>query len=106
MAFLDLAKIDTRDLIPGFHVKFVHSSTMTFAHWDIEQGAVLPEHAHPHEQVCNVIQGEFELTIDGESQVLKAGGVGIIPSNAVHSGKAISRCHVIDVFHPVREDYR
>ena len=79
---------------------------MTFAHWDIEPGALLPEHSHVHEQVCNVIQGEFELTIDGESRVLKAGDVGIIPSNAVHSGRAVTQCHVIAVFHPIREDYR
>ncbi len=106
MAFLNLDAVESRNLIPGFQVRFVHSDTMTFAHWDIEPGAELPEHAHPHEQVCNVISGEFELTIDGVSQVLAAGGVGIIPSNAVHSGKALSRCHVIDVFHPIREDYQ
>ena len=79
---------------------------MTFAHWDIEKDAELPEHSHPHEQVCNVIEGAFELTIDGVSRVLEAGGVGLIPSNAIHSGRALSRCHVIDVFHPIREDYR
>ncbi len=106
MAFLNLAEFESRDLIPGFQVKFVHSETITFAHWDIQKGAHLPEHSHPHEQVCNVISGEFELTIDGESQILGPGGIGIIPSNAIHSGRAVSLCHVIDVFHPIREDYR
>lgn len=106
MAFIDLNELPYRDLLPGFHVKFVHSETMTFAHWDIEPGALLPEHSHPHEQVCNVISGEFELIIDGESQVLRAGGVGVIPGNAMHSGRALTRSHVIDVFHPVREDYQ
>ena len=106
MAFIDLTEMTYRDLLPGFQVKFVHSDTMTFAHWDIEPGALLPEHSHPHEQVCNVISGEFELTIDGESQVLCAGGVGVIPGNAVHTGRALTRCHVIDVFHPIREDYQ
>ncbi len=106
MPFLDLSDVETRDLLPGFQVKFVHSEAMTFAHWDIQSGAMLPEHSHPHEQVCNVIEGEFELTIDGVSRVLGPGGVGIIPSNAVHSGKAVSDCHVIDVFYPIREDYQ
>ncbi len=49
---------------------------------------------------------EIELTIDGETQTLRPGTVGIIPSNAVHSGKAITPCRIIDAFHPVREDYR
>ena len=106
MPFLRLSDIEEKRPLPGFTVRFIHSETMTFAHWEIEPGAILPEHSHSHEQVCNVIHGEFELTISGGSRVLKAGDVGIIPSNAVHSGRALSGCHVIDVFHPIREDYR
>jgi quercetin dioxygenase-like cupin family protein len=79
---------------------------MTFAHWLIQAGAVLPDHAHPHEQVANVIAGEFELTINGETQRLGPGSVGIIPRHARHSGRAITQCHIIDVFYPIREDYR
>ncbi len=106
MPFVKLDEIEIRELIPGFQVRFVHSGSMTFAHWRIQAGAVLPEHSHPHEQVCNVIHGDFELTIDGEVRVLGPGDVGIIPSHAVHSGRAVTRCQVIDVFHPIREDYR
>ncbi|MDA1274015.1 MAG: cupin domain-containing protein [Verrucomicrobia bacterium] len=106
MLFLNLNDTAPRDLFPGFQVRFVHSEFMTFAHWSIEAGAVLPEHSHPHEQVANVISGEFELTINGETKRLFPGSVGIIPPNAVHGGTAITPCHIIDAFHPVREDYR
>lgn len=106
MPFLDLQDVSLREPIPGFKVHFVHSEKMTFAHWTIEAGALLPEHSHPHEQVANVIVGEFELTINGETKRLRPGAVGIIPSNAIHSGKAITACRVIDAFCPVREDYR
>lgn len=106
MPFLKLEDLPAKQPFPGFKVRFVHSATMTFAHWAIESGAVLPEHSHPHEQVANVIQGEFELTIDGKSQQLGPGSIGIIPSNAKHSGRAITHCHIIDVFYPIREDYR
>ena len=84
----------------------VHSAAMTFAHWSITAGAVLPEHAHVHEQVVNMLDGEFELTINGETQRLGPGWVAIIPSNAVHSGRAITDCRIIDAFYPIREDYR
>jgi quercetin dioxygenase-like cupin family protein len=50
--------------------------------------------------------GSFELTIDGETLELEAGSVVIIPPNAVHSGRARTGCYVMDVFYPVREDYR
>ena len=79
---------------------------MTVAHWTVNVGAPLPEHSHPHEQVVNVIEGEFELTINGDTTRLGLRSVAIIPSNAVHSGKALTKCRIINVFSPVREDYR
>ena len=106
MPFLKLEELQIKQPFSGFKVRFVHSTTMTFAHWAIEAGATLPEHSHPHEQVANVITGEFELTINGETRRLGPGSVGIIPSNALHSGKAVTNCHIIDAFYPIREDYR
>ena len=101
-----LKKIPSKEIMPGFSGRLVHSANMTFAHWDIKAGAPLPSHSHAHEQVVNVIEGEFELTVNGESHLLQANDVFIIPSDAIHSGKAITDCKIIDVFYPVREDYR
>jgi quercetin dioxygenase-like cupin family protein len=106
MPFFKLSEQQSRELIPGIHVRFVHSEKMTFAYWELAAGAAIPEHSHIHEQVANVIEGEFELTIDGEKQLVSPGIVGVIPSNAVHSGIAITTCRILDVFFPVREDYR
>jgi quercetin dioxygenase-like cupin family protein len=106
MPFLELNHSRAREIFPGFKAHFVHSANMTFAHWLIKAGATLPEHAHVHEQVVNLIEGEFELTIAGETKRLVRGSVAIIPSNALHSGKAITDCRIIDAFYPIREDYR
>ncbi len=106
MPFLNLDELEEKQMVPGFKGHFVHSENMTFAYWDIEDGAVLPEHSHPHEQVASMIAGEFELTVNGETKVLRPGSVAIVPSDAIHSGRAIVRCRIIDVFYPVREDYR
>lgn len=106
MPFLKLDDSPPREIFPGFAGHFVHSANMTFAHWTIKSGANLPEHSHPHEQVVNMIEGEFELTINGETRKLGPRSVAIIPSNAIHSGKAITDCRVIDAFYPIREDYR
>lgn len=106
MPFIQLSDIQSKELLPGFSVKFIHTEKMTLAYWDIKAGSVLPEHSHPHEQVAaQVISGAFELILEGESKVMKAGDVVVIPSNAVHSGKAITDCQLLDVFSPVREDY-
>lgn len=106
MSFLQLGDLEPREPVPGYHVRFVHSDHMTLAYWTIEAGAPIPEHSHPHEQVATVLEGEFELTVDGETQRLGPDDVAVIPPHAVHSGTAITECRMIDAFHPVREDYR
>jgi glyoxylate utilization-related uncharacterized protein len=44
------------------------------------KGAVVPEHQHHHEQWTHLIEGEMELTINGETQVLLPGIAAHIPS--------------------------
>ena len=106
MTVMNLSELAGRELLEGAEVRFVHASTMTVAYWTFEGGVPLPEHAHPHEQVTNVIEGVFDLTIEGKTTRLEAGSVAIIPPDATHAGRAVTPCRIIDVFHPVREDYR
>lgn len=106
MAFQDLKDIEEREIVPGYRARFLHSENMTLAFWDVDPGAALPEHSHPHEQIANVIEGKFELTVDGESRVLEPGMIAVIPSDISHSGRAITACKLLDAFHPCRDDYR
>ena len=106
MSFHSINDVDPQEIFPGAIARMVHGATMTYVHWDFAEGTLLPEHSHVHEQISNVMNGEFEFVIDGKRRVLHGGDVAVIPSNAIHSGTAITRCHIIDVFHPVREDYR
>jgi len=106
MPYYEIENLEKKEVFPGFKGRFIHSEQVTIAHWDIDADAALPEHSHPHEQIALVNQGTFELTIDGETKVLEAGQVAVIPSQAVHSGKAITDCQITDVFQPVREDYQ
>jgi quercetin dioxygenase-like cupin family protein len=106
MSFASLDDLDRSEEIPGFLGAFLHSDNMTVASWSVDAGATFPEHAHPHEQISVVTKGKFELTIDGETDVLRPGRIAIIPSDATHSGRALTDCEIIDVFSPVREDYR
>lgn len=100
-----LDKIEAKEILPGFKGKFIHGEAVTMAYWEIEPGSELPEHNHVHEQVLNMISGEFEFTINGKTQLLRGGDVVVIPSNAPHSGKAVTECTIIDVFSPTRPEY-
>jgi quercetin dioxygenase-like cupin family protein len=106
MPFITLSDVGEREMFPGFRARFVHTDRMTCAYWTISAGALLPEHAHPHEQVSNIIRGRFEMTLDGETQTIEPGGVVVIPSGTKHRGRALTDCYILDVFVPVREDYR
>lgn len=105
MPYFHLNEIAATEPFPGFHSRFVHSRHMTVAHFQIEAGSVLPEHAHSQEQVVTVLEGMFVLSIDGEIRVLGPDSAAVVPSCATHSGRALTDCRIIDVFHPVREDH-
>ncbi len=106
MNLTHLRDLPVRELIPGLRGRMVHSAHMTIAHWEFAADTPLPMHQHPHEQIINVITGNFELTVDGEIARLGPGDVVVVPGGVPHGGKALTVSYVIDVFHPVREDYR
>lgn len=101
-----LADLPVREVFPGFRGQFIHTDAVTLAYWIIDAGSPLPEHSHPHEQVVNMFDGELELTVDGVTRTLRGGDVLAIPGGARHSGRALTEVRVLDVFAPVREDYR
>lgn len=99
-------EIGERTIIKGFYGRFIHSERMTFALWRFDAGAVLPRHQHPHEQVAHLLEGEMELTVEKETFRCLPGSVLVIPPNAWHEGRFLAETRVLDVFAPVREDYR
>jgi quercetin dioxygenase-like cupin family protein len=105
MTSTNLDDLPVKSPFPGWRGKFIRSPSMTFVYWEVPAGTVLPEHAHPHEQVAHMFEGEFEIVVDGVAQLLRPGSVSVIPPHAVHSGRALTDCRILDVFCPVREDY-
>jgi len=106
MAYVNLNDLKEREVVPGFMGKFVHSKNMTIAHWKIKAGSVTPKHKHLQEQVTIIIKGKLELTVEEKVRTILPNENAIIPANVIHAAKAITDCHVIDVFYPVREDYK
>lgn len=105
MPFIHKGSLPSKELFPGYVAKMVHTETMTIVYWTISAGAAIPEHSHLHEQVTHVLDGSFELVVDGEAKLLEPGVVAVIPSNVKHFGHALTDCQMLDVFSPVRDDY-
>ena len=53
-----------------------------------------------------MLDGKLEMHIGDELVILEPGTVKVIPSNTPHSAVALTDCKLIDVFSPVREDYK
>lgn len=79
---------------------------MMLAHFTLEEGAVIPPHSHPHEQVGYVVEGELAMTIADETYSLRAGDSYLAPANVEHGAKVVKEAVVIDAFSPPREDYK
>lgn len=104
--FHRFSDIKTKEIALGFFSKLIHTETNTINFIEVKAGCSVPRHQHVHEQCSFVIEGKFELTVNGVPQVLDQGLFAVIPSNVWHSGTAVTDCKLIDIFSPVREDYR
>ena len=68
---------------------------------------VTREHAHPHEQVGIVLEGKAVFYIGTEEKTLQPGDLYRIPGNTPHRVVAHDEpVRALDIFNPVREDYR
>ena len=103
---MNLSEIPSKEIMPGYHGKMVHANSMSWVFWTVEKDAEVPEHQHIHEQIMHVVEGTFEFTLNGETQTYSTGDVVVIPSNIPHAGKALTACKLMDVFSPVREEYK
>jgi quercetin dioxygenase-like cupin family protein len=72
---------------------------------ELDEGAILPEHKHPHQQLVYLLSGELLLDINGEQFLMTDGDSIVIPSDAPHKATANQKCRVLDIFAPAREDY-
>ena len=103
---IELKDITQKEIIPGFHGRMIHTPKTTIAYWEVEAGAEIPEHSHFHEQIMQVTEGEFELTVDGVSRIYGPGTVVYLEPHIKHGGKALTPCKITDIFCPPREEYR
>ena len=70
-----------------------------------EAGGIGAMHSHPHTQASYVASGKFDITIDGKTKTLNGGDVYFVPSDLVHGAVCLEAGELIDVFHPLREDF-
>jgi len=78
---------------------------MLMAQFRFWEGAAVPPHSHPHEQIGLLLKGRQRLTIGERTIEIEAGSTYVIPGGMLHSAVALAESEAIDVFSPPREDY-
>jgi quercetin dioxygenase-like cupin family protein len=104
--FIDISSVPPLEIFPGVRIRTPYGKNLMLSYVEIDEGAVVSTHRHPHEQGGIVLSGRLELTIGEQTRVLEPGQMYIIPPDTPHRATAVGGPAVaLDVFSPVREDY-
>ena len=69
------------------------SGSVTLFAFDQSQG--LSEHTAPYDALVHILDGEAEITIDGNAHRVKQGEMIIMPANHPHALKAVTRFKMV-----------
>ncbi len=106
MGFININDYQAIEPVPGCRMRTPFGQNLMLSYLEMEPGAEVPLHHHPHEQGGILLRGRMQLTIGEETRIVEAGSLFLIPPNVPHRAVALDGpCAVLDVFSPVREDY-
>jgi quercetin dioxygenase-like cupin family protein len=105
--FLNRGHCAHHEIFPGVHIHTASGNRLMLSLVEFEPHAVVPMHDHPHEQMGILLEGQLEFVIGGERRTLRAGEMWRIPGGVPHEVIAGDEpARALDVFHPIREEYR
>jgi quercetin dioxygenase-like cupin family protein len=105
--FLTAEQCARHTIFPGVHIRTCALEKLMVSLVELEPHSVVAEHAHPHEQMGMWLAGRAVFTIGDEQKTVQPGDLYRIPSNVKHKVVVLDQpAKAIDIFHPVREEYR
>lgn len=105
--FYERAECSQHNIFPGVDIRTVAGDRLMLSLVEFAPHSVVRPHSHPHEQMGLLLEGELTFVVGGEKRTLRAGEMWRIPGgveHAVYAGEQPAKA--LDVFHPVRDDYR
>lgn len=105
-AFIQAAAIEWETVDQGVQRKILgHDEQVMMVCVRFEKGAIGSLHHHVHRQISYVESGSFEVTIDGQKQILEKGDCFFVAPDLVHGVVALEAGTLVDVFTPARMDF-
>ncbi|MDR1650550.1 MAG: cupin domain-containing protein [Synergistaceae bacterium] len=85
----------------------VHGAGLSMTRWEMETGAELSDHSHPHAQISFVVSGRYSFRSEGRAPYeASAGDFLIFEPNEPHGAYVLEGGVMIDAFCPEREDFK
>src|SRR6202140_1587790 len=105
--FQTVAKLRPTRIWDGVLARTVNGDRLGIGFVEIDPNMLVPEHRHENEQVGFVLRGSVTMVVDGQARELRGGETYTIASQVAHSARAgADGVSVVDVFAPVREDWK
>jgi quercetin dioxygenase-like cupin family protein len=105
--FTSFSRIPSFSLADGVSAKALFGEGAMLNLVELDPGAVVALHSHPHEQLGVILRGSMTLAVEGTDHLLEEMDAFCLPGGVEHEGIAgPNGALALDVFRPVREDYR
>jgi quercetin dioxygenase-like cupin family protein len=105
--FVDFDDVRQFELATGVSARPLFGEGAMLNLIEFEPGSTVPLHSHEHEQLGLVLRGTQVLIVDGVEHAIGPMQGYVLPGGIEHSAYCGPEgATVLDVFRPVREDYR
>jgi quercetin dioxygenase-like cupin family protein len=105
--FVSFKRLGSYELAKSVSAKALFGEGAMLNLVELGPNAIVARHHHPHEQLGIILRGSMTLVVEGTDHLLEEMDGYALPGDVEHEGIAGSDgALVLDVFTPVREDYR
>lgn len=82
-----------------------YNKDLMIVKYKFKKGGIGALHQHIHSQSAVVLSGVFELTINCEKRILKAGDGYMVEPDVWHGAVCLEEGVLLDAFNPVRQEW-
>ena len=82
----------------GIRAWMLQGDKQQLVFFEMEPSAQVPEHCHDYPQWGIMVEGKMELTIEGKPRICEKGDEYVIPAQAKHYARFLTKSRVIDFF--------
>jgi quercetin dioxygenase-like cupin family protein len=89
-----------------FRKTLAYNDSVMLCHFLLEKDAKIPLHNHKEHQIGYVINGKVKFLTENGDFIAKTGDSYVFDSHERHGAILLEKSEIIEVFHPLREDYK